>query len=428
MPKEVISKVNSIIYEFIWGGKTDKVKRDTFEQNFERGGYKMVNIKDMITASSVNWIKKYLDNVDRDWKFTFEALSNQSNLNLCLQSNYDIKELDINLPKYYLNSLTNWFNLKHTSISENDDKYLKPAYIWYNKNIKIASKCIYSSHLFTIGMWTIDDLFSNNVIVPFETWKARGARELDRLLWLGIIKQVQNVRTNVTIGNESPDPIPCGIVLKSNFISVENITQKHIKEILTDIKYNSFKCSNQKYKIKYNNILGPIAEEEWEKVFLTVRTLPLDNKTKDLQYKIVMRFVATNYLLYKMNKVASQNCSFCAMMPETIEHLFFECTQIKNIWLYIFDKVNQLSNNRFLCTLKLCLLGMYDKKNVNRDVCLVVNTIIVLVKAYIMTCKYNETTVSIHSLIQYMRMKCDMLSFLNNSVFRSISDSIIGET
>ena len=115
IPENIISKVNSIVYEFIWGGKTDKVKRDIFEQNFEKGGYNMVNFKDIITASSIMWIKKYLDNIDRDWKFTFEVLSKQANLNLCIQSNYDSTEFTAELPKYYLISLQNWFDLKHKS-------------------------------------------------------------------------------------------------------------------------------------------------------------------------------------------------------------------------------------------------------------------------------------------------------------------------
>ena len=53
-----------------------------------------MNIKDMITSASIMWIKKYLDDVNRDWKVTFEALSNQLNINLCIQRNFDVNEFD----------------------------------------------------------------------------------------------------------------------------------------------------------------------------------------------------------------------------------------------------------------------------------------------------------------------------------------------
>ena len=141
-----------------------------------------------------------------------------------------------------------------------------------------------------------------------------------------------------------------------------------------------------------------------------------------------MRFVSTNYLLYKMSKVTSQTCSFCKIFPETIDHLFYDCNLVKNIWLYIFSKLFQISNNRLVCSLKLCLLGMYDKQNVNRDLWLVVNTVIVLVKSHIMACKYNGDIVSTQSLIQYIQLKCDTLSILNGSVFETINRMITRDT
>ena len=38
IPEHIIRQVNSMVYEFIWNGKTDKVKRHLFEQEFKRGG------------------------------------------------------------------------------------------------------------------------------------------------------------------------------------------------------------------------------------------------------------------------------------------------------------------------------------------------------------------------------------------------------
>ena len=42
IPEEIITKVNSMIYEFIWKGKADKVNRKLFAQSYEKGGYKRV--------------------------------------------------------------------------------------------------------------------------------------------------------------------------------------------------------------------------------------------------------------------------------------------------------------------------------------------------------------------------------------------------
>ena len=62
----------------------------------------------------------------------------------------------------------------------------------------------------------------------------------------------------------------------------------------------------KKYKIKHQLIQGFISDEEWKAIFLIPTLSPVENKIKDLQYKVIMRFVPTNYLLYKMKKVSSQ--------------------------------------------------------------------------------------------------------------------------
>ena len=105
IPDHVIKQVNSIIYDFIWNGKTDKVKRNLFEQEFKNGGYKMINFTDIITASSVMSVQKYLDYTEREWKHTLEWFSNKKNLKLFLTSNFDVEELPTRLPSYYINAI-----------------------------------------------------------------------------------------------------------------------------------------------------------------------------------------------------------------------------------------------------------------------------------------------------------------------------------
>ena len=84
-----------------------------------------------------------------------------------------------------------------------------------------------------------------------------------------------------------------------------------------------------KSKIKHQLIQGFISDEEWKAIFLIPTLSPVENKIKDLHYKIIMRFVPTNYLLYKMKKVSSQTCTVCNLEPKTIEHLFFSMYSCK---------------------------------------------------------------------------------------------------
>ena len=51
--------------------------------------------------------------------------------------------------------------------------------------------------------------------------------------------------------------------------------------------------------MKHESIHGTITDKEWESIFMGPALAPVDNKFKDLQYKIIMRFTTTNYLLHK---------------------------------------------------------------------------------------------------------------------------------
>ena len=50
---------------------------------------------------------------------------------------------------------------------------------------------MFCSNLFSIGMWFVDDLFENGKLILFETWKHRGASEIDRMIWCGVVRCVR---------------------------------------------------------------------------------------------------------------------------------------------------------------------------------------------------------------------------------------------
>ena len=112
--------------------------------------------------------------------------------------------------------------------------------------------------------------------------------------------------------------------------------------------------------MKRESVHGTITDKDWESIFMVPALAPEDNKIKDLQYKIIMRFTPTNHLLHKMKKISSPTCNFCNLETETVEHLFFDCTHVKDIWLFAFDEFQKLSGFYFVPTLRSCILGIYD--------------------------------------------------------------------
>ena len=173
-------------------------------------------------------------------------------------------------------------------------------YVWYNKNIKIGGNTIFNHNLFIAGVWTVSDLFSNDTIIPFSIWRKRGVTELDRILWTGITKVIKN---KFALPVTKLVSVTCGIESDFKFISIQKVTQKHIKAILAETKYSQLKDGDEKYKLKAKNLYGPVERIEWYEIFQLLHNAPVDNKVKVLQYKIIMRYVPTNLLLYKIKRL-----------------------------------------------------------------------------------------------------------------------------
>ena len=107
-----------------------------------------------------------------------------------------------------------------------------------------------------------------------------------------------------------------------------------------------------------------------------------------------------------MGKVNSQVCLFCNMEPETIEHLFFNCIHVKNIWLYVFQEWLSLTGSCHIPDLRSCVLGVHNDVKHSRAL----NTIMLLVKSFIMNCKYDKCVLLTASLARILKQKVTLLS------------------
>jgi len=67
-PDHFIKEVNSLIFNFVWNGKPDKISRNTIIGSYEQGGLKMIHIPSVINGLKVAWVKRLLDTNESSWK------------------------------------------------------------------------------------------------------------------------------------------------------------------------------------------------------------------------------------------------------------------------------------------------------------------------------------------------------------------------
>ena len=57
--QKMIKQINTLFLFCIWENKTEKCKRNLITQNYTRGGIKMININNFITALKCTWIRRF---------------------------------------------------------------------------------------------------------------------------------------------------------------------------------------------------------------------------------------------------------------------------------------------------------------------------------------------------------------------------------
>ena len=58
LPKEVIQKLNSEIFFFVWDSENDKIKRSTLYRDYKNGGLRMINLECFLNSLKASWMKR----------------------------------------------------------------------------------------------------------------------------------------------------------------------------------------------------------------------------------------------------------------------------------------------------------------------------------------------------------------------------------
>ena len=69
---EFIKKVETQIYQFLWDGKPDKIKRTQAIQHYKNAGLHMLDIKHVIKSLKISWFRRLVDNTDNPWIYLFK--------------------------------------------------------------------------------------------------------------------------------------------------------------------------------------------------------------------------------------------------------------------------------------------------------------------------------------------------------------------
>ena len=96
IPKTLITKINKLLFKFIWGSNWERVSRNVLCNNIESGGAKMMHLESYLTALHVKSLSLLFDETYcSQWKFIENLFFDRNLLSAILLSNIKISSKTI---------------------------------------------------------------------------------------------------------------------------------------------------------------------------------------------------------------------------------------------------------------------------------------------------------------------------------------------
>ena len=368
VPKEIVNEANNILWDFIWKGKREIIKRAIIIQRYEEGGKKVVDIEEKIKALQLKWLIKLLMHVkDRDqpkWMILFKYFIR--NYDKKLQSGYEYVHLNFTttntkIPKFYSDILNTWKSLKLLRCRAPTSKQsILNEYLWHNTFIKENGDSLYYERWSKSGIMRLNDIWDerkNDWLEPWEiVTKIRGGtnrhiQEEIKIEYETLLNSIPALWKDNMI-NDTPTNEDYHALTLDNY----NLTVKDCKSntIYWKLIGEKWKSDNNQIGQKWENKLN--LKDDYKKTIFRLfnSTGIVSNMVNDLNWRIYHWGLVTGSLA-KIFKVSDGKCRICGE-EETLEHAIFECKYVKVLWkkckAYLV-RVHKLSHNTIMKNLAI---------------------------------------------------------------------------
>ena len=387
---QFLKEVDKILYTFLWGGKTSKIKKTTMCSDYEEGGIKMLDIYSTLAAFKIGWVKRMIGDVN--------------NLNLSIHLYPELGLLNKRgnaFPCNIIEKIKNPFwkdVIKHfitLSGLKNSEKsikrdIIKEEFIHLNADIKRGNNLIYIKEWIENDILRIKDLYNKDH--SFLDWNAFQRKypniRTNFLLFNGVINAIKNYIKKLTSKTSETN-------LCTYFIwkSVEGGARK-IREQLNKTKPQP--TALLKWNLHFPNLT-------WKTIFLKCYKTSRDTQLQWFQSRLLHRILPTEKYLHICNIKNSPNCTFCKSSVETIEHLFWECRIVSQFWKDLLDLIHDKCYHctRFHFSPELVLFGV--AKDITTDKPM--DLIILLAKHHIYKCKLNDIQPNVVTFIRQLKYR-----------------------
>ena len=309
----------------------------------------MPHIEAFIKTQRIMCMKKYLDSYNSTWKIFLDSYLADFGGSFLLKCNYDVRFLPKTLPKFYNECLSEWADYQKLSVVILPD--VLRQIIWNNKFICINGRPLFKRKVLKKGFLTVHDIVSDEgKLKSWSTLQNNNLTGVEYFVLMSVFNAIP-VEWKTLLKDTSND-------LSRNNESHDNTLPTSSKEVYWDLVRKIEKPLVSKLKYEH---LFPTHDLPWKDIYLLPRSVTLDSKMGEFQYKVLSRILYTNKVLHKMGIVNSPACTFCHVSDESLEHLFLHCPISSVFWLSVTEWLKSFFTTMDLLTSCNRMFGLFRK-------------------------------------------------------------------
>jgi hypothetical protein len=361
----------------------------------DKGGLKLTNLRAFNHALKAAWIPRLYLNTKSFCGRYYNSLLSDVGGSLVYFANLPVRDHDIFdsfYSRFFKEILSAWLQYNFCMCNE---ETVHQEIIWNNYYIRIDNTPILWKQFIKHGIVFINDLLDEdcklftfnefvthygNICTYFEFHQLMSAIPV---CWKSFISNLKRPRVRVCKPNMRNVNWLSGAKINNSIYNV--FLQKHIS---VDVP--------QHVEFYWHDILDLIIP--WKTVYSLPHNITLDPKLRQFQYKLIMKFLPSNRLLYKWGLITSPICTFCDEVDEDYFHLFWDCRYVFLFWKSVSNWFLTITHDRLLLNAANCILGDFFNTNPLH------NFVLLIGRFYIFRCKQAGIVPNLNGFKAYMKL------------------------
>ena len=398
-------QLETIIFNFIWNGKKDKIKRKIIINELEEGGLNMTHLMSFCNSLKLIWIKKLLDiEIISSWKLLFLSITEKHGINIIWLGNcYNKCNITKIINPFWNEILKIWSKLPRSDPQTIEDILSEP--IWYNEKIITNNIPLFKRSLHEKNINYINDLIKENGLIhSHQSFQEQFGICINFIEYGGLLNSIpQNWKIEINRSKKR--------LIRPN-------RDKYVEKIMKENKpskvfYKILLSSNSEQPIevqnKWKEEIPEIDKDLWTNYFLLAKKSTTDTRIQYFQYKVLLRILTTNSKLFQYKMRANDLCTFCNEHQESIIHLLWECTYSQEVWKKSIDWILNKTGIHIVLNRLNIIVGIVEQKAS-------INCLILWGKYYLFCCKCKEKKPKYEELKEIIKkyIRIDQMGQKNN--------------